>query len=142
MHSKTSCFCAAPALPGLPASTHRTGRLLLVDDDITVRQLIAEALTDEGHVVTEADRAAPALELLRAASFDLLITDLGLPGGMTGQELAAAAIAIQPTLKLLAITGYANRALATDSTDKNQLDILAKPFKLDALCARVAAHLA
>jgi DNA-binding NtrC family response regulator len=129
-------------LPGLPASTHRTGRLLLVDDDITVRQLIAEALTDEGHVVTEADRAAPALELLRAASFDLLITDLGLPGGMTGQELAAAAIAIQPTLKLLAITGYANRALATDSTDKNQLDILAKPFKLDALCARVAAHLA
>ncbi len=141
MHTKPSDVCAATAVPGLPAPVHRTGRVLLVDDDITVRQLIAEALTDEGHIVTEADRAAPALELLRAASFDLLITDLGLPGGMTGQQLAAAALAIQPALKLLAITGYANRA-ASDSTDKIQLDILAKPFKLDALCARVASHLA
>jgi DNA-binding NtrC family response regulator len=141
MHTKPSDVCAAPAASGLPVPAHRTARVLLVDDDLTVRQLIAEALSDEGHIVTEADRAAPALELLRAAAFDLLITDLGLPGGMTGQQLAAAALAIQPGLKLLAITGYANRA-ASDSTDKNQLDILAKPFKLDALCTRVAAHLA
>jgi DNA-binding response OmpR family regulator len=116
------------------------GRLLVVDDDATVRGLIVEALRDDGHVVSEATHGAPALAWLRAASFDLLITDLGLPGGMTGLQLAAAALEIAPALKLLVITGYLERdALALG--DGRRLEVLVKPFKLDVLSARVAAML-
>jgi DNA-binding response OmpR family regulator len=120
------------------ASSPGPYRLLLVDDDDAVRQLIAEALRDDGYVVTEAAEAASALAQLRAARFDLLVTDLGLPGGMTGQQLARAAQALQPGLKILAITGYT----ALPAAEDGGFDILAKPFALGTLGARVTALLA
>jgi len=121
------------------SKTRPAFRLLVVDDELTVRQLLVEALSDEGHAVAQAGNAAEALALLRAERFDLLITDLGLPGGMTGLQLAAAALAVQPGLRLLAITGYLERApIALGGVT---IDVLVKPFKLDVLCARVAAQL-
>jgi len=123
--------------PPPPAAMPAPHRLLLVDDDNAVRQLIAEALRDDGHIVAEAAEAGSALAQLRAERFDLLVTDLGLPGGMTGQQLAHAARTLQPDLKILAITGYEPAPAAAGSP----FDILAKPFALGVLGARVSALL-
>ncbi len=82
--------------------------VLVVDDEPTVRMLITDVLEDAAHTVIEAIDAAAALLVIRsAAKIDLLITDVGLPGGMNGRQMADAAREMRPDLKILFITGYA-----------------------------------
>ncbi len=87
----------------------RKGRILLVEDEAGVRHLIRDSLLTQGHEVQEAGDAASALQFLvdPNATHDLLITDMVMPG-MTGTQLAAAAIERQPALPVLYISGYAN----------------------------------
>jgi PAS domain S-box-containing protein len=116
----------AAAAPGIE------GTVLLVDDEDAVRGPAAERLRELGCRVIEAPDGPAALRLLDGGLRpDLLITDVGLPGGMDGRISAEAAQARQPGLPVLFITGYARVALPDDA------EVITKPFALDALAARV-----
>ena len=109
-------------------------KLLLVDDEELVRMGTADMLADLGHEVAEAASGFAALEILKRADIDVIVTDYAMPG-MTGAELAAAARLLKPDLPILILTGYAN--LAEDVA--HGLPRLAKPFRQAELAACLAS---
>jgi PAS domain S-box-containing protein len=112
--------------------------ILLCEDDEGVRQFSAEGLVELGYRVLEASDAASALELLRnSIPVDLLFTDVVLPGGMTGADLAREARLLQPGLRVLFTTGYARSAL-DDAAFGETATVLSKPFSIAELALRVA----
>ena len=116
--------------------------ILIVDDEPTVRMLLADVLRDLGHTVIEASDSLSGLELLRSEiGIDLLVTDVGLPGGMNGREMADAGRQSRPSMKTLFITGYAETAAMGNAHVGGDIQVLTKPFGTDALLARVAALL-
>jgi PAS domain S-box-containing protein len=112
--------------------------VLVVDDEPAVRMLINDVLLDLGYDVLEAENGAAGLNLLNSGRrVDLLVTDVGLPGGMNGRQLADAALVTRPDLKILFITGYAETAVIGRGNLKPGMHILTKPFSLDALGRRI-----
>lgn len=86
-------------------------RVLLVDDNELIREMAADVLADEGLLIVQAGDAEQALDQLRTQpAFDLLLTDVRLPG-MSGRDLADAARALAPALPVIFMTGYAEEAL-------------------------------
>ena len=117
----------------------KRGMVLVVDDEASVRALVAEMLGDIGLDVLEAGDSEEALRHLRECpAIDLMVTDIGLPG-LNGRQLADAAHAHRPGLPILLITGYAGDALAAALPPS--MELMHKPFSLEALAARVAARL-
>ena len=113
--------------------------ILVVDDEATVRMLVAETLSDFGFHVIEAEDGASGLEALASGQqIDLLITDVGLPGEMDGRQMAARARADRPGLKVLFMTGYVESAAALPDARSRLLN---KPFTADRLAVRVRAAL-
>ncbi len=112
--------------------------VLVVDDEPSVRMLITEVLGDLGYRAMEAGDGPSGLKLLQTSRrIDLLITDVGLPGGMNGRQLAEAALALRPQLKVLFITGYAENAVVGNGQLQSGMHILTKPFALDELGRRI-----
>jgi signal transduction histidine kinase len=112
--------------------------VLVVDDESSVRLLITEVLEELGYKVLHAENGASGLAILESnRSVDLLITDVGLPGGMNGRQLADAALAKRSELKVLFITGYAETAVMGDGQLKSGMHVLTKPFSLKALGIRI-----
>jgi CheY-like chemotaxis protein len=112
--------------------------VLIVDDEPTVRMLVSEVLLDLGYGALEAADAAAALEILRSDQrIDLLITDVGLPGGMNGRQLADSARVTRPVLKVLFITGYAENAIIGNGQLAPDMHVLTKPFMMDTLTRRI-----
>ena len=112
--------------------------VLLVDDEPLIRMVAAEQLEELGYVVLEAGDAASALEILDAdRSIGLLITDVGLPGGMNGRQLAEAARDRRPDLKVLFITGYAENAVLNHGDLAPGMQVMTKPFDMDIFAQRV-----
>ena len=112
--------------------------VLVVDDEPTVRMLVTEALEDLGHAVVEASDGAAALDVLRSGvPLDLLITDVGLPGGTNGRQVADAGRAARPGLRVLFITGYAETAAIGHGHLEPGMQVLTKPFAMDALASRI-----
>ena len=112
--------------------------VLVVDDEPTIRMLIADTLAELGYRAIEAADAASGLKVLESdANIDLLITDIGLPGGMSGQEMAVAARASRPNLKILFITGFAQNAAITAGHLEPGTQVMSKPFSMDKLAARI-----
>ena len=103
-----------------------TRRVLLVEDDALVGVVTADLLSDLGHLVTRAEAADEALQALQDAEFDLLLTDIRMPG-MNGVELAGQAVAQKPELKVLLCSGWAADALG-DEIAGARWPLLAKPF--------------
>ncbi|MGJ4947114.1 PAS domain-containing protein [Bradyrhizobium sp. HKCCYLS20291] len=122
------------------AMSARTGlTVLVVDDEPTVRMLVIEVLDERGYAVIEAKDGPTGLATLQShAQIDLLITDVGLPGGMNGRQLADAARATRPDLKVLFITGYAENAILGSGHLAPGMQVLTKPFDVEALAGRVA----
>lgn len=121
------------------AAFEQTGEtILIVDDEPTVRMLLADVLSDLGYTLIEAVDSVAGLKVLRSdVHIDLLITDVGLPGGMNGRQMADAGREVRPHLRTLFITGYAeNAALGGDQLGPG-MEVLTKPFKVDVLAARV-----
>lgn len=121
-----------------PAETPRAAAgltVLVAEDDASVNAVILETLSDLGYAVVPASDAAAALRLLSSpGQIDLLICDLGLPGGMAGRQLAEAGCMLRPGLKVLFITGsgpHVNSGL--------DAPLLPKPFSLDELARQVDA---
>jgi CheY-like chemotaxis protein len=113
--------------------------VLVVDDEELVRLLITDVLEDLGYSSLEAGDAQSGLRILRSnARIDLLVTDVGLPGGMNGRQLAEAARMLRPDLKILFITGYAENAAISHGRLDSGMQILIKPFAMEALGAKVS----
>ena len=117
--------------------------VLLVDDEPTVRMLLVDVLGELGYTVIEAADSVAGLKLLRSdVHIDLLVTDVGLPGGMNGRQLAEAGLQLRPQLKTLFITGYAESAVFGGGQLEDGMHVLTKPFAVDALGGRVRELLA
>ena len=111
--------------------------VLLVEDDSSVRLLIGEVLRDLGYVCVEATDAQAALPMLASnARLDLMITDVGLPG-MNGRQLASIARQHRPDLKVLFVTGYAEHATGGERFLDPGMEMVTKPFTLDALALKI-----
>ena len=114
------------------------GIILLVEDEPAVRLVMADILSDNGYTVLEADtRQAAMRHILSAARIDLLMTDVGLPGGMNGRQLADAARQQRPDLKVLFVTGYDEQAAFGSGQMEAGMAIISKPFKIDLLSTKV-----
>ncbi len=112
-----------------------TIRILLAEDDDAMRSYLARALERSGYAVAVADSGESALDLLASGTFDLLLTDIVMPG-MDGIALAQRAQAIDPAPKVMFITGFAAVALeANDAMPEAKL--LSKPFHLKDLVRHV-----
>lgn len=118
------------------ASTGET--VLVVDDEPTVRMLVTEVLEELGYVVIEAADSISGLKVLESdVRIDLLVSDVGLPGGMNGRQMADAARTSRPDLKVLFITGFAENALFNNGQLEPGMSVLTKPFAMDVLAARM-----
>ena len=112
--------------------------VLVVDDEPTVRMLVAEVLEDLGCYVIEAADGAAGLRTLQSdMRIDLLVTDVGLPGGLNGRQMATAARVGRPDLKVLFITGYAENTVLSQGRLDPGMYVLAKPFAMEALASRI-----
>jgi CheY-like chemotaxis protein len=117
--------------------------VLVVDDEPTVRMLVADVLEELGYVAVEAGDAATGLGVLQSERrVDLLVTDVALPGGMDGRQLAEVARAARPGLPVLFITGYAENALVGNGQLEPGMQVMTKPFNVDALARRIRDLLA
>jgi len=118
---------------------HGLGEIILVvDDEPTVRMLVAEVLMENNYRVLEAGDGPSALRLLESSQrVDLMITDVGLPGGMNGRQLAEAARLLRSGLKVLFITGYAENATRGIWQLEPGMQVLAKPFPMTTLANKV-----
>jgi PAS domain S-box-containing protein len=111
--------------------------VLVVDDEPAVRMLVVEILGDLGYAAIEAGDAAEALPVLRSdRRIDLLITDVGLPG-MNGREVADIARATRPAMPVLFITGFADKAVIGDGPLGPGMQLVTKPFSVEALASRI-----
>jgi CheY-like chemotaxis protein len=117
--------------------------VLVVDDEPTVRMLVADVLNEPGYVAVEAGDAAAGLAVLWSERrVDLLVTDVALPGGTNGRQLAEAARSARPGLPVLFITGYAENALVGNGQLEPGMQVMTKPFAVDALAKRIRGLLA
>jgi len=114
--------------------------ILLVDDEPTIRMLVGEMLDEQGYRVLEAEDGPSGLRIIQSdIRLDLLITDVGLPGGMNGRQLADAARTRCPGLKVLFITGYAESAVVRNSDLQAGMSVITKPFVVADLGRKVRA---
>uniref|UniRef100_UPI0035CB388E PAS domain-containing protein n=1 Tax=uncultured Sphingomonas sp. TaxID=158754 RepID=UPI0035CB388E len=112
--------------------------VLVVDDEDAVRMLVTDLLADIGCNYLEAADGPSALAILDSATrIDLLVTDVGLPKGMNGRQLADAARRKRPDLKILFITGYAENAVIGNGHLDPGMHILTKPFPMEVMTARI-----
>jgi signal transduction histidine kinase/CheY-like chemotaxis protein len=121
------------AMKAAPSET-----VLVVEDDLQVQNYTVEALVELGYQVRRASNAAMALAMIENTDrLDLLFTDVILPGGMTGRELAEEARKVRPDLRVLFASGYIRDAIADKGRLASGIDLLQKPFRYDDLALRV-----
>jgi PAS domain S-box-containing protein len=112
--------------------------VLIVDDEPSVRMLVTEVLAELGYTSIEASEGSSALRVLQSdARIDLLVTDVGLPGGMNGRQVADYGRVARPGLKILFITGYAETSVLGGEQLDEGMGILTKPFAMEALASRI-----
>ena len=112
--------------------------ILVVDDEPTIRVLVSEVLQDLGYNVLEAVDGPSGLKHLQSdEAITLLVTDVGLPGGMNGRQLAEAGRTLRPDLRVLFITGYAENAVLNHGHLDAGMQVLIKPFTMDVLTRRI-----
>jgi PAS domain S-box-containing protein len=119
-----------------------TETILLVEDDDTLRAYAAGILQELGYHVLNASHGASALETLgRAEHIDLLLTDVVMPGGLNGRQLADKAVAKRPDLRVLYMTGYTRNAIDHHGRLDPGINMISKPFSFEDLAARVRERL-
>ena len=118
--------------------SHGNETVLVVEDDKGMRQVAARQLSELGYRTLEAGSAREALAVLdRNANIDLLFTDVIMPGGMTGYELARAARKSFPKLKILLTSGYTAQGMAAGFQEGEELELLAKPYRKSDLARKL-----
>lgn len=126
------------------AETKRTAepgsnqRILVVEDDSLVRKHVTSQLNGLGYRVTEAENADEAMRILKSGEpFDLLFTDVVMPGSMNGPELVAKAQQLFPELKVLFTSGYTENAIVHHGRLDKGVELLSKPYKRQDLAEKV-----
>jgi PAS domain S-box-containing protein len=115
---------------------------LVVDDEPLIRMYVTEILEELGYGALEAADGPSGMKILNSdARIDLLITDVGLPNGMNGRQLADAAREVRAGLKVLFVTGYAENALLNHGHLTHGMQVVTKPFTMDALATRIRSLL-
>src|SRR5438552_18171083 len=109
-----------------------TKHLLLVEDEAPLRQAIAEQLADRGYHVEQAESGETAVARLADFAFDIIITDLRLPG-MDGSAVVEAAVARYPDIVAIVVTGYGTMKDAVEAIKRGASDFVNKPFQIDEL---------
>jgi signal transduction histidine kinase len=136
-----------PRLPELaarvtPQRASCAREIIVIEDESAMRMVIAEALHDLGHEIRVFDDGPVALASIDGGSRpDLLVTDVGLPGGINGRQLADKLRLAYPGLKVLFVTGYDEHAVLADGSLDADMSVLTKPFTLPALTQRVCQML-
>lgn len=129
---------AARVPPGEPVPPRGHESILLVEDDPLVRDYAFAQLMSLGYHVVVTASGPEALAVLQGPeNFDLLFTDVMMPGGMNGAQLAEAARALRPGLPVLYCSGYSEEALARDGRLPEGVHVLAKPYRKQALAERI-----
>ena len=116
-------------------------QILLAEDDESLRKFLCAALIKAGHSVTDFGDGAEAWDCVQNAPFELLLTDIVMPG-MDGIELAKRAVEVNAALKVMFITGFAAVALHPASGAPKQAKVLSKPFHLREIVVEVDRMLA
>lgn len=116
-------------------------RILITEDEDSLRSFVARALRMDGHETVEAADGAEGLEALEGGRFDLLLSDIRMPV-MDGIELTHKAAAAHPGLKILLMTGYAEQRERADDLMEKIIDVVPKPFTLPDIRTAVAKALA
>lgn len=112
--------------------------VLVIDDEPILRMLIIDVLEENGYRALEAIDGPSGLKILESDTrIDLLITDVGLPGGMNGRQVADAARVLRPDLKVLFVTGYAENAVVGNGHLDHGMEVLTKPFPVATLGQRI-----
>jgi len=111
-------------------------RVLLTEDDKAVQIFVSRALMHRGHVVTAVDDGLQALEALNQAEFDLLITDIVMPG-LDGIALALKVARDHPNLPILMMTGYSAECQRVHNLEELICRVVTKPFSLERICTAV-----
>ncbi len=113
--------------------------VLVIDDEPTVRMLIVEVLSEAGYSALEAEDGPSGLKILESGvRIDLLVTDVGLPGGMNGRQVADAARASRPDLKVLFVTGFAENAAVGNGHLDVGMEVMTKPFAIAQLANKIS----
>ncbi len=132
----------APSARPVPAHARSSERVLLVEDNESVREYAEAALRELGYVSIGAGDAAEALRVIESgAHVDLLFTDVVLPGGMNGRELADAVGRRRPGLPVLFTTGYTRNAIVHHGRLEAGVDLLDKPYTVEDLARKIRAAL-
>jgi PAS domain S-box-containing protein len=129
----------AASAPATSAAPMERGHeiILVVEDNPKVRQTVLRQLTDLGYSTLEASSGAEALELVRSgARYDMMLTDVVMPGGMTGYELAERVESLRPDLKVLFTSGYTELAV-TDGHVFDKRSFLSKPYRKQDLARAI-----
>lgn len=114
------------------------GRVMVVDDEPTVRMLVVEVAQELGYEVVEAIDGPGAMRLMEGKpAIDLLITDVGLPGGMNGRQVADVMVGMLPELKVLFITGFAENAVIGNGQLSPNMALVTKPFAMEVLATKI-----
>ena len=114
------------------------GTILVVDDEVLIRMMVVDELLDQGFTCEEASSGAEAISVLeRNSDVGLMITDIGLPDGLDGNELASRARAMRPDLKIMLMTGYTDAKAPAEG-----MAVLTKPFDMGDLVRQVDGLLA
>ncbi|WAJ27268.1 ATP-binding protein [Antarcticirhabdus aurantiaca] len=112
--------------------------VLVIDDEPLVRMLVVDVLEELGYTAIEAGDGPSGMKVLRSdAAIDLLVTDVGLPNGMNGRQVADAARELRPGLKVLFVTGYAENAVLNHGHLDHGTNVVTKPFNLDELGRKI-----
>ena len=124
--------------PAAAVATQHAEIVLVVEDETAVRDLVVEVLGDLGYRTLEAIDGPSGLAILHSNQpIDLLVTDVGLPG-INGRQMAEAARLQRPDLKILFMTGYAENAALSGGFLEPGMELLTKPFAVDALAQRLS----
>jgi len=126
--------------PRVPAQSGLGWSVLVVEDEPAVRAVAVDMLQDAGFAVLAAPDGPTAMALLKeGAQADILFSDVVMPGGMTGVDLAREARRLRPTIGVLLASGYAAEALA-EHGGAGEFEIIGKPYDVDTVLTRIAAQ--
>ena len=136
----SSSFVANPAGSPAPMAPEAPGRLLVIDDDASVRRFLVEALSEVGHSVAAAEGGARGLEIFRAQPCDVVLTDIRMPG-VSGLEVLRTVKHLSPGAEVIVITAHASLDTAIEALRDGAYDLVTKPLLVDALYRVVARAL-